>query len=141
MQLVLTCLLDSAAKDTADGGLFDQYINPSTWQDVEIGLSPEAALALKQGLASLATTQLRKTLVWLAAYAAASQVVTAGIVYSAGGKIDGLIGKLNFPKIGLLKPISSSTATTSSDDCASTATKGPDSVCYYTSLILRYLHL
>ncbi|KAF7871778.1 hypothetical protein EAF04_003885 [Stromatinia cepivora] len=98
---VLACLLSSAAKDTADGGLFDQFINPSTWQDIEI--------------------------VWLAAYAAASQVVTAGIVYSAGGKIDGLIGKLNFPKTGLLKAGSSSTTTTSSDDCASTATKGADS--------------
>lgn len=66
MDSVLTCLLESAEKDTADGGLLDQFIDPVIWKDVEIGLSPEATVALKQGLASLATIQLRKTLIWLA---------------------------------------------------------------------------
>ncbi|KAB8299308.1 hypothetical protein EYC80_001383 [Monilinia laxa] len=55
---VLTCLSKSAAKDTADDGLLDQFINPATWQDIEIGLSTEATAALKQKLASLETTQL-----------------------------------------------------------------------------------
>ncbi|ESZ93433.1 hypothetical protein SBOR_6175 [Sclerotinia borealis F-4128] len=62
MELFSSCLLDSAANDTAHAGLCEQFIDPSAWQNIKIGLYPEATVALKQGIAKLAAIQLRETL-------------------------------------------------------------------------------
>ncbi|TGO47018.1 hypothetical protein BCON_0297g00130 [Botryotinia convoluta] len=129
---VLEFLLQSAAKDTADGALFDQFLGATTWEELGTALSNTANDVLTQALAAMTTAQARKTMLWLAAAAISVEAISLG-TWAAKD----VVGKYNFPKEGFAPSIPPAPQTTpgslppssraSSTGCASTATKGPNS--------------
>ncbi len=95
----MSCVFQYAKIDAEEGGTFDAYIALSTWTDVGLGVAETATAVLVNYIASLSKEEAAKTIIWLALFSVALDVLEDQVL-SGSSQALSAVGKVNIPASG-----------------------------------------